>query len=472
LVFTSRDIQERKRLEEQLAHKVLHDSLTGLANRVLFADRMQHALTRISRSKEEIAVLFIDLDRFKGVNDSWGHAAGDDLLVKTSKRVLQCLRPSDTAARLSGDEFAVLLEDLQSPRQAIQVADRILEALREPFRFEDREMAMSASIGLTLGTCAETPDALLRDADLAMYVAKAEGRDRQEFFRPQMHIAALERVDLEADLRRALTEDQFVLHYQPVVDLVSGSITGVEALVRWRHPTKGLLPPAAFVPVAEETGLIVPLGGLVLRQACKQLAAWHQEHPSQSHLSVSVNISVKHLQQERLLSDVSSALEGSGLEPRYLIVEITESALMQDPEAAIALMDALKRRKVRLAVDDFGTGYSSLAYLGRLPVDILKIDRMFMKDVTESAAEGRLGHAIVKLGGSMSLHVVAEGIETAQQLQTLRKWGCPSGQGYLFAKPLDVTAMGHMLSEGKSLIGSAQPADIPNSEGEPSLTAR
>jgi diguanylate cyclase (GGDEF)-like protein len=413
-----------------MVHQALHDSLTELPNRALFLDRLAHALSRRGAGATgEVCVLFCDLDRFKTINDSLGHEAGDELLVAVAQRILSCLRGSDTAARLGGDEFVVLLEDVQSTDEAIAVADRITEAFRTPFAIVGREVYVTASIGIVRGT-AEAEE-LLRNADVAMYRAKAEGSGRYAIFEPSMRAEVLDRLELEADLRRAQERGQLEVHYQPIVALVDGELAGFEALARWRHPERGLVPPPAFIPVAEESDLIHELGRFVLETACRQAARWDAQ-------SITVNLSGRQLERADLVDQVSRALAVSGLEPGRLVLEITETVLMHDTEATIERLAALKALGVRLAVDDFGTGYSSLRYLSRFPIDLLKMAKPFVDGVaTEQGAA--MARAIVDLGASLGLAIIAEGIEQGVQLAQLRRLGCEYGQGYLFARPLTVT---------------------------------
>jgi diguanylate cyclase (GGDEF)-like protein/PAS domain S-box-containing protein len=440
-VWSFRDVTERKRLEDELAHQAFHDSLTGLANQVLFRDRVQHALTRTSRHDGRLAVLYLDLDNFKTVNDSLGHPTGDKLLVCVSERLRACLRAMDTAARLGGDEFAVLLEDLGSAEDATGLADRLIAALQQPFTVADREVVIGASIGIALDGPGASSDQLLRNADIAMYTAKRQGKGSYAIFQPEMHAAAVERLEIEAHLREALDRGELTLQYQPMVALDTGRMSGVEALVRWRHPQRGLLSPAVFIPVAEETGLIRELGRQVLLEACTQVRRWQVDHPELEPLTVSVNISPRQLQADGLMEHITEALAASGLAPSNLVLEITEGAMMHDTEATIAKLHVLKALGVRLAVDDFGTGYSSLSYLQRFPVDILKIDRAFVSAidpaVEPATSKASLVRAIVSLAQTLGLQTVAEGVETEAQAETLADLGCALAQGYHFARPMD-----------------------------------
>ena len=444
-VWSFRDITETKRLEGELAHQAFHDSLTNLPNQVLFRDRVEHALTRVARQKTRTAVLFVDLDNFKTVNDSLGHTVGDQLLVAVTARLQGCLRLADTAARMGGDEFAVLLEDLESKDSAMTIAERIITALRRPFGIVGKEVFIGASIGVAFDSPGAKTDQLLRNADLAMYTAKVRGRGRCQVFEPAMHTAAVERLEVEADLRRACERDEFVVHYQPIVDVRSGWIGGVEALVRWEHPTRGLLPPASFIPLAEETGLIIEIGRKVLAKACAQVRQWQTELNTVPRLSVSVNLSPRQLTDPNLLADVARSLEVSGLAPENLTLEITESAMMHDTELAVARLKELKALGVSLAVDDFGTGYSSLSYLQRFPIDILKIDRSFVVGIDGDAEQSALARAIVRLAQTLQLNAVAEGVETESQLDRLRELGCKYAQGFFLALPQDAASLGVVL---------------------------
>jgi len=447
------DVTERKLLQEQLAKQAFYDSLTGLANRTLFQDRADHALARLARRGSGLAVLLLDLDGFKLINDSLGHQVGDEVLVTVAKRILKSSRTSDTVARLGGDEFVILLEEDASESTAASVARRILGILREPFFCQGREVSLGGSIGIafTSGTDATSTDELLRDADAAMYCAKANGRDRFELFEPSMHAKAVEQFELITQMQRGLERGEFVLHYQPIWELADGMLTGVEALVRWNHPSRGLLPPGEFIPAAEQTGFIVPLGDWVLDESCRQVRAWQEAFPGRP-LSVSVNISPRQFIESDLVSRVRDALRLHELDPGSLTLEITEGALLHDVEVTKRKLDDLKALGVRLAIDDFGTGSSSLGNLRRFPIDELKIDRTFVMGMTEDPVEGTsLVHAILELADALHLKVVAEGIELPEQLARLRASGCATGQGFLFAKP-------GVPEEIGSLLGRIEPA--------------
>ncbi|MGH2826543.1 MAG: putative bifunctional diguanylate cyclase/phosphodiesterase, partial [Actinomycetota bacterium] len=436
------DVTRRKGLEDQLKHQAFHDPLTGLANRALFVDRVDHALARGKRDGLRVAVLFFDLDDFKTINDSLGHNAGDQLLMAAAKRLQTCLRPGDTFARFGGDEFAILLEDT-SLSNATSVAYRLIDSLSEPFSVGGRDVMVRASVGIELGNARSIgSNELLRNADVAMYVAKSKGKARYELFDSSMHSAALHRLEVKADLKRAIDNEEFVLHYQPIVDLDEGALVGMEALVRWEHPVRGLIAPADFIPVAEETGLIVDLGRWVLREACRQAQAW----PARGRgVGLSVNVSTRQFLHPGMVEDAAGALWDSGLDPSLLTIEITESVLIHDNDAAIDKLRRLKEFGVRVAVDDFGTGYSSLGYLKRFPIDILKIDKTFIEGVGNGSEESAIAHAIIKLGGSLGLEVVAEGIELSEQIDALQMLRCERGQGFYFSKPLDAEAMGLLL---------------------------
>jgi diguanylate cyclase (GGDEF)-like protein len=427
-------LAERAAQEARLRHAALHDPLTKLANRALLRDRAEHALVRASRRQQEhpLALVFLDLDNFKTVNDSLGHAAGDALLVESSRRLLACVRATDTVARLGGDEFAIFIEDPTDTEGCTLITTRIIDALERPFTLEGRELFISASLGLATAREGESADDLLRNADVAMYIAKTRGKGRVERFEPEMRTIALERMELESDLRRAIDNEEFVLYYQPIVVLESGEITGVEALVRWQHPRRGLLAPAQFIGAAEEMGLIVPLGAWVLREACRQGAAWHRKRD----LAMTVNVSGRQLQTMQIVADVRAALDASGMNPQALILELTESVLTEGNETVIGTLRSLKDLGVRLAIDDFGTGYSSLSSLHRFPIDILKIAKSFVDDVDQASGRQGLTQAIIALGNSLSVRTIAEGIEQSTQSAQLQLLGCELGQGFHYSVPL------------------------------------
>ena len=450
LVLTLRDVSAQKSLEQQLKHQAFHDSLTNLANRALFIDRVGHALMRASRSNKDTAVLLVDIDDFKTINDSLGHSAGDDLLVEIAQRLERAVRPSDTVARLGGDEFAVLLEDIGDTSDAQMVADRVMSGLGTRVEISDRELFVHASIGIaSSSTTEEGAEELLRNADVAMYMAKGAGKGMYMVFEPTMHAAALDRLELKVALERGVESGEFRLHYQPIVDLTTGEICGMEALVRWQRGDE-LVPPLDFIPVAEETGLIHKLGSWVLDEACRQAKKWQTLHRIDPPLGMNVNISARQVLQPALVEAVRNALSQSGLEPGTLTLEITESDLVLETEEIVGRLKELKNLGVRLAIDDFGTGYSSLSYLEKFPIDVLKIDRSFMTRLADETDRG-LTHAILEIGRTLDLEVVAEGIEDDRQLAALRGLECRRGQGFLFSRPLDEETMKKLLARGLPL---------------------
>jgi diguanylate cyclase (GGDEF)-like protein len=447
IVINSRDVSERKALEDALIHQAFHDALTGLANRALFTDRIGHALARSERQPRRLAVLFLDLDDFKTVNDTLGHAAGDRLLAEIGQRIAAELRAGDTAARLSGDEFAVLLEDITEDDAATVTATRVLQAIERPLTIDGHELRMSASAGIAYGHgSSETADDLLAEADVAMYHAKEQGKARHATFVPQMRDQAWDRLELEAELRRALERNELVVHYQPVLDLRSRRLTDLEALVRWQHPTRGLLSPGAFISVAERSGLIVPLGRFVLREACRQVRAW-QRIPSANGISVSVNLSPHQFRDPGLVDDVRRILDETGLDPSLLKLEITESSMMTDGDATEAALKALHEIGAKLVVDDFGTGYSALNYFKRFKLDELKIDRSFVSGLGRDREDTAIVKAAIAFARALGLGVTAEGIESDHQLQRLLALGCNRGQGYLFGRALSAESFGGLLVE-------------------------
>lgn len=433
------DITDRKVTEEQLLHDALHDSLTGLSNRVLFMERLSHAMSLAKRRRNyAFAVLFFDLDRFKLINDSLGHSVGDQLLIAIARRLQQHLRLGDTVARLGGDEFTILLEDIKDISLVTNIADRLQEELTRPFNLSGQEVFTSASIGITLSTLGyDHPEELLRDADIAMYCAKASGKARYEVFNITMHTRAAALLQLETDLRRGLERQEFQLYYQPIVSLNTGAITGFEALIRWQHPHRGLVSPAEFVPIAEETGLIIPIGWWVLREACRQMRLWQLQFPEYSSLVMSVNLSAKQLTQPNLLEHIIQILQESQLSPRSLKLEITESVIMENAESATTMLLQLQALGIRLSIDDFGTGYSSLAYLYRFPTHTLKIDRSFINKIDVDNEQLEIVRTIVTLAKNLGMDVVAEGVETVKHLAQLRALNCECGQGYLFSQPVN-----------------------------------
>jgi diguanylate cyclase (GGDEF)-like protein/PAS domain S-box-containing protein len=459
IVLNFRDVTERKRLEDQLQHEAFHDPLTGLANRALFADRVTHALARSARHpQDQLAVLFLDLDDFKVVNDSLGHAAGDELLTAVAERIRACLRRQDTPARLGGDEFGILVEETNSDA-AGQVAERILAALRQPFALDSRQLFAQASIGIALGSGhretgeGATAEELLRNADAAMYTAKSRGKGRFEFYEVRMHASALKRLELRGRMEASLAAGEFVVFYQPIVELGTGDIAGVEALVRWRQADGRLALPEEFIPLAEETGLIVPLGSWVLEESCHQAADWRRATRDRS-FSMAVNVSSRQLQDPDFVTIVAGTLAKSGLPAADLVLELTESALLDEGESTSTAIANLKALGVHISLDDFGTGYSSLSHLRRFPIDVLKIDRSFVEGI-DGGEEGEraLVRSIIRLAHSLKLETVAEGIERREQLAPLLALGVRYGQGYLFARPMEAPAVDRLLREHARLVG-------------------
>jgi diguanylate cyclase (GGDEF)-like protein/PAS domain S-box-containing protein len=455
LVLNTRDISERKTLERQLAHQAFHDPLTGLANRVLFKDRVERALAGSHRLERLCVVLFLDLDDFKKVNDSLGHVVGDELLVAVAERISTCLRPADTAARLGGDEFAILLEDARGVPDAIVVAERILEALRAPITLQGKRTVIETSVGIASSDRRSGADELLRNADIAMYIAKGAGKNRHAVFEPRMHAAALERLELESDLRRAVERGEFVLHYQPIVELNSGRLIGVEALVRWQHPQRGLLAPREFISLAEDTGLILPIGRWVIAEACRRAAQWHRDFPSETPLVISINLSGRQLEDPELVDEIEDAVERFGLDPRAVMLEITETVMMEDTDVTACRLAELRRLGARLSIDDFGTGYSSLRYLHSFPVDVLKIARPFVEGVGKDPQKEAFTRTIIELCRTLGLQAIAEGVESAEQAAQLRELGCELAQGTYLAEPVPAERLTAMLAEGRELSAYA-----------------
>ncbi len=430
------DLTERKALEERLHYQAFHDYLTDLPNRKLLMDRLGQALRRTRRWHKRVAVLFMDLDGFKVVNDSLGHVAGDRLLVEVTRRLGACLRPEDTLARFGGDEFVVLIEALDDPAQAVQVAERITEELRRPFIIEGRDLYVLASIGISLGDArTHDADALLREADTAMYRAKDEGGDFR-VFNPAMYERAFTRLEVENDLRRAIEQEEFVIHYQPMVDLQTGELWGMEALVRWDHPERGLLEPSEFVPVAEQSGLAIPMGEQIVREACLRAKVWQEDNPRIPPLVMSVNLSASQLSRLDLADTLERVLGETGLEGSRLTLDVTETVYVKVLAANTAMLDRLKGLGVRFSIDDFGTGYSSLSYLKRLPADAIKIDKSFVKGLGEHVEDTAVVRMIIELAHTLGLEVIAEGVETEKQAALLKEMGCNFAQGYHYSKPL------------------------------------
>jgi diguanylate cyclase (GGDEF)-like protein len=446
-------VRLRRQADERLVHRAYHDPLTGLPNRARLLDRLEQALARAGRRGEPVALLFLDLDRFKLVNDRLGHAAGDRLLIAVADRLQRCVRPGDTVARLGGDEFTILLDGLADATESERLAAEIATALEAPFALDGQEVAITASIGVAVAEPGRiiAPADLLRDADVAMYRAKARGKARYELFEPAMGDGAREWAVLAADLRRALEQGALELAYQPVVELASGRIAAVEVLARWEDPTRGPIPPDDFVPLAEEVGLIAPLGQWVLGEACRQARAWQDALPEPP--VVAVNLSPRQFQQPGLVEDVAEALRTTGLAPHLLALEITEGAMIADADEAVATLRQLKGLGVRLVIDDFGTGYSSLTYLQRLPVDQLKVDRQFVAGLGHDAGDAAIVTAVVGLARTLGLGVVAEGVETAEQAVRLRELGCSLGQGFYFGRPQSAEALTALLEKVTFAVG-------------------
>jgi diguanylate cyclase (GGDEF)-like protein/PAS domain S-box-containing protein len=451
VIFQIQDITDRKRAEEQLLHDAFHDALTGLPNRALFMDHVKMAIQRSRRLGGRLfAALFLDLDRFKIINDSLGHMVGDQLLVGLARRLEACLRPGDTVARLGGDEFVILLEELTAADDAIDVARRVQEAVTQPYQIGGHEVFTTASIGIALSSTGyERAEEILRDADTAMYRAKMLGKKRHVVFDKAMHDRAMQLLQLETDLRRAIDREEFFLEYQPIVSLETGLVASFEALVRWQHPERGLVSPGEFIPVAEETGLIIPLGQWVLRESCSQMRRWELSGILDPRVTMSVNLSSRQFSQTDLTEQVAGALRESGLAPDRLKLEITESMVVENIETAIGMLNQLRALGVEISIDDFGTGYSSLSYLHRFPINTLKIDRSFVMRMTDNTENAEIVRTIVTLARSLQMDVVAEGVETDEQLGQLRALECDYGQGYLFSKPLKADRALEVLRDGQ-----------------------
>jgi diguanylate cyclase (GGDEF)-like protein/PAS domain S-box-containing protein len=474
-----RDMTDRKGMEEQLKRLAFHDPLTLLANRSLFRDRVEHAVAVGKRNGRGVAVMFVDLDNFKKINDTFGHAVGDRVLSKSAQRLVKATRTGDTVARLGGDEFAVLLENLTGRDQVIEVAARIVEALQESLDLPETDMRVAASVGVAFSRPDEGVEELMRNADVAMYSAKASGKGRYTVYEPAMQRAVSRRQELELEIATALQQSQFLLHYQPIVELRSGYLVGVEALVRWKHAKRGLIGPAEFIPVAEESGQIVTLGRWVIAQACREVKVWQARMPEGGQIRVDVNVSAVQLIQSDICADVRNALAISELDPGCLVIELKESVLMQNSETVLATLTQLKKLGVRIAIDDFGTGYSSLSYLHRFPIDILKIDRSFVERLGRVEEGAGLARSIITLGETLGLEVVAEGIELEHQQRELIELGCVAGQGFYYSKPAmlheleysvhmarrrtmaDTLPQGaRFTATGRFVIGDLKPADF------------
>jgi len=450
-VMVFRDVSATHAMAMQMTHSAQHDFLTGLPNRMLLNDRISQAIALAARRMNRVAVLFLDLDGFKHINDSLGHPIGDKLLQSVAKRLVDGVRDSDTVSRQGGDEFVVLLSDLAEPEDAIISVNRMLMMLAAPHFIGQHDLCVTASIGVSVypddGLNAET---LIKNADMAMYQAKENGRQSYQFFKPAMNVRAVERQSIEESLRRALERREFALHYQPQIDLKTGVITGAEALIRWTHPTRGLVPPGQFIPVAEECGLILPIGRWVLREACKQAREW--ANAGLPTITMAVNISSMEFRDDNFLDRVFAILEASGLDPKWLELELTESVLIKRAESAATVLQTLRAAGVQIAVDDFGTGYSSLSYLRKFPIDALKIDQSFVRQITTSPDETSIVTAVISMGRSLKLRVIAEGVETAEELAFLQAHHCDEAQGYFFSRPIPPQQFAKLLEAGVSEI--------------------
>ena len=443
------DLEERKRVEQSIRHIAHHDALTGLPNRSLFRDRLTHAMAQADRYHQKLAVMFLDLDRFKAINDTLGHNVGDQLLKIAAERLRSCVRDSDTVARLGGDEFTVIVEDIVEDHDAAAVAQKILDTLSQPFNLYGHEVFISVSVGVTLyPNDDENADNLLRNADSAMYRAKEFGRNNFQFYVAEMNIKARERLMLESSLRRALDRNEFMLYYQPRVSLQSGRVIGAEALLRWRHPELGLVPPSEFIPILDETGMIIPVGDWALREACRQNREW--QDMGLPPIRVAVNLSVRQFMQKDLADTVVRALEAANLSAEHLEVEITEDLFLEHNQTNIITLARLKNMGIHISIDDFGTGYSSLSYLKRLPIDTLKIDQSFVRDIGDPDNKA-IASAIIAMASSLRLNVLAEGVETDEQLAFLRAQGCNEIQGFSFSHPLPAEDFAQLLREGRQM---------------------
>ena len=458
IVLNMRDVNERKAFEQQLEQHAFYDSVTGLANRALFRDRVRHAIDQAKRTRQPLAAMFMDLDDFKVVNDTYGHAVGDALLKGVAKRLRTCLRESDTVARLGGDEFAVLLENC-SDISPVEVGARIMHAFEAPFRVGAVELNVRASLGIAFANGKDgdaATDELLLNADVAMYVAKGHGKGRCEVYQPTAHKKVMRELELKSELPGALKRGEFVLHYQPLITLETEETCGLEALVRWEHPERGTIPPNEFIPLAEESGIIVQLGSWVLRTACQEARRLQQKYDRTPPLSMSVNLSAKQLQSPTIVADVKRALYESGLDPSTLTLEVTESAMMQNVELSVLRLQELRDLRVRIAIDDFGAGYSSLGYIRRFPVDILKVDKSFIDRIDEGDEELALAAAIIDMAKVLNLRPVAEGVERAEQFARLVELGCDLAQGYYFAKPaVSATVESHLAGGDRPSLAVA-----------------
>jgi diguanylate cyclase (GGDEF)-like protein/PAS domain S-box-containing protein len=446
-VIVFRDVSAVREMALQLAHSAQHDFLTGLPNRMLLNDRVRQAIVLAPRHLKKVALLFLDLDGFKHINDSLGHPIGDKLLQSVARRLVDCVRGSDTVSRQGGDEFVVLLSEMEHPEDASRTASRMIHAVAEAHTIDQHDLHVTTSIGVSVypddGMDAET---LVKNADTAMYQAKENGRQGYQFFKPAMNVRAVERQSIEESLRRALERNEFTLHYQPIINLGSGEISGAEALIRWTHPSRGPVPPGQFIPVAEDCGLILPIGNWVLREACKQARAWQVAGLPLS--TVAVNISAMEFRDEHFLQGVSAILDDTGLDPKSLELELTESVLMKRAESTATVLKSLRDSGVQLAVDDFGTGYSSLSYLRKFPIDALKIDQSFIRQITTAPDETTIVTAVISMGRSLKLRVVAEGVETREELEFLHAHKCEEAQGYYFSRPIVAQEFAKLLKTG------------------------
>jgi diguanylate cyclase (GGDEF)-like protein/PAS domain S-box-containing protein len=449
-VIVFRDVSTARALSLKMSYLAQHDGLTDLPNRMLFSDRLTEAIAMAQRYRRYLAVLYMDVDRFKHINDSLGHDIGDRLLQSIAVRLYACVRSSDTVSRQGGDEFVILLSEVRQTQDAGVIAQKILNALKTPHRIDQHDLHLTVSIGIASypddGTEAE---ALMKNADLAMYHAKANGRDNYQFFQSEMNVRAIERHSVENGIRQALARQEFVLYYQPKMNLLTNAIVGVEALIRWRHPQRGLVPPAQFIPVAEECGLIVPIGLWVIGEACRQTRAW--QDAGLVPIRIAINISAVELRDKDFVANVRSILTATGLEPRYVEFELTETFLLQDSNSTSVVLQAIKDLGVGLALDDFGTGYSSLSYVNRYPIDTLKIDRSFVRDITTDASDASIVSAVISMGESLHMRVVAEGVETPEQLAFLKRQSCPEAQGYYFNQPVAAQAFSRLLGHVPNL---------------------
>lgn len=464
-IIRTHEDAERRAQAEQIHYMAYHDPMTGLPNRALFKDRFQHAVTVAERAGKSLGVMFIDIDRFKVINDSLGHEAGDSVLIEAAKRIRTCLRASDTACRLGGDEFTVILEGLPSVEDAAQAAERLLQKFTAPMKINGRELIVTTSIGIAVYPGASNDiQRLLKDADVAMHKAKESGRNCHVFYTQEMEARAQESLEFELGLRHALQKGEFILYYQPRVNTASASVTGAEALLRWQHPERGLVLPDNFIPLLEDTGLVIPVGEWVLHEACLQGKRWHDA--GNDSLSISVNLSMKQFRAGTLLGSVRQALETSGLPPQFLELEITESVLVEDVEQALDLMGQLKEIGVSLSIDDFGTGYSSLNYLRRFPIDLLKIDGSFIRDVTRNRGDAAITTTIAVMAKTLRLGLLAEGVETREQARFLKTIGCHAMQGYLFGEPVTADRFESLLREMDvlTLAGFDTLPGVPNTE--------